>query len=67
MFKARLIQNKFALLSFATAVVIIVWILVNLALLVPPLITVFSTSPIIGNRQLIDAQTVNKAMELLNE
>ena len=66
MSKTRLPLNKEIILIIIMAVVIISLVIANVALLVSEVVSVVLQSPPSTNKQLIDAATVNEAIDILN-
>lgn len=65
MFKTHLLENKENLLGFSIFFSFILLAIVNIVVLVPQLLKVFSPRSQIETASLIDVETVNKAIEYL--
>lgn len=67
MFKTRSPLSKETIVAIGLATLFIVLLIINVAILLPSLFSTFNSVVQKGDQSPIDAQTVNEAIELLNQ
>jgi hypothetical protein len=67
MSKIRLLQNKELLLALGIGVTLVIVLIVNIAVIVPSLVTSYRSASISTNKSPIDEQTIKKAIEYIGQ
>jgi membrane protein YdbS with pleckstrin-like domain len=67
MFKIRSAQNKENIISVSLFAVVVLLAVVNLAVIIPGLVRIYSVQSDVSGKDPIDTATVNEAVRLLNE
>jgi hypothetical protein len=65
MFKTRSVQTKESIITIGVSIGIILFVVINIALLLPSLISVFGPQPTQTKQDPIDTNTVNEAIKLI--
>ena len=63
MFKTHFRHNKDTVVSVSVTVMVFILILINIVVLVPLMMTTFAPLPNVNQKELIDRETVNQAIE----
>lgn len=63
MFKTHFRHNKDTVISVSVTVIVFILILINVIVLAPLMMATFAPLPSVNQKELIDRETVNKAIE----